>query len=116
MKYRALCAACGKKPVAVNYIRDNVTHYRTRCDSCIRKKRKKPAAIPQWVRSGYKKKNQCEKCGFHSRYKEQLYVFHVDGSLNNVKPANLKTVCANCQIEIAKEGLGWQQGDLIPDL
>jgi hypothetical protein len=28
---------------------------------------------------------------------------------------NLKTICANCQYEIAREGLGWRQGDLTPD-
>jgi hypothetical protein len=115
MEYRPLCTICNKKPVAVNYIRDKVTHYRSRCDSCIRKKRNKIVPVPLWVKSGYKKKSQCEKCGFRARYKEQLFVFHIDGSLNNTKPANLKTVCANCQIEVAKEGLGWRQGDLIPD-
>ena len=115
MEFRNLCAVCGKRPVAVNYKRDNKTYYRSRCDSCIRKKKKLPLAIPLWVSAGYKKKNHCEKCGFKAKYKEQLHVFHIDGALNNVKPGNLKTVCANCQIEVAKEGLSWRQGDLVPD-
>ena len=64
---------------------------------------------------GYKKKPVCEKCGFKAKYQTQLFVYHVDGDLNNAKQHNLKTVCANCQVEIAREGLGWRQGDLVPD-
>lgn len=115
MKYRPLCAACGKKPVAVNYTRGDRTYYRSRCDSCIRKKRNVSAPVPQWLKAGYKKKLTCERCGFKAKYKEQMFVYHIDGNLNNTALANLKTVCANCQIEIAKEGLGWRQGDIIPD-
>jgi hypothetical protein len=44
-----------------------------------------------------------------------MFVYHIDGNLNNTALSNLKTVCANCQIEVAKEGLGWRQGDLVPD-
>jgi hypothetical protein len=115
MNYRPLCAACNKKPAAINYTRNNKTYYRNRCDSCIRKKRNIPAPIPQWVKVGYKKKTVCERCGFKAKYKEQMFVYHIDGNLNNTALSNLKTVCANCQIEIAKEGLGWRQGDLVPD-
>ena len=115
MNYRPLCSACNKKPVAVNYTKSNKTYYRSRCDSCIRKKRNIAAPVPQWVRSGYKKKTTCERCGFKSKYKEQMSVYHVDGNLNNTALSNLKSVCANCQIEISREGLGWRQGDLVPD-
>jgi len=115
MKFRPLCAACGKKPVAVNYRRGDTTYFRSRCDSCIRKKRGIKVPQPNWMTAGYKKKPHCEKCGFKARYKEQLFVYHIDGHLNNTSPANLKTVCANCQIEVAREGLGWRQGDLVPD-
>lgn len=115
MKYRPLCAVCKKKPAAVNYIRNKITYFRSRCDSCIRKKKKIFAPVPQWVSSGYKKKPTCEKCGFLFKYKEQSFVYHIDGNLNNVNLINLKTVCANCQIEISKTGLGWAQGDLVPD-
>lgn len=115
MEYRKLCQLCGKKPCAVNYKMQGKTYYRSRCDSCIRKKKKLPVAIPNWHRLGYKKKPHCEKCGFKAKYKEQLFVYHIDGNLNNSNLGNLKTVCANCQYEIAKEGLGWRQGDLVPD-
>ena len=53
--------------------------------------------------------------GFEAKLKQQLFVYHVDGDLNNNSVLNLKTVCANCQYEIAQEGLGWRQGDLVPD-
>lgn len=115
MQWRKLCTSCGKRPVAVNYKRDSKTYYRTRCDSCIRKKKNIPAPKPRWLEAGYKKKPHCEHCGFKAKYKEQLFVYHADGNLNNTLLSNLKTVCANCQIEIAKSGLGWRQGDLVPD-
>jgi len=70
---------------------------------------------PNWVKTGYRKKPHCEKCGFKAKYKEQLFVYHIDGNLNNTSTFNLKTVCANCQYEIAHDGLGWVQGDLVPD-
>lgn len=115
MKYRPLCAVCGKKPAAVNYSKGNITYFRRRCDGCIRKKKNIKAPQPNWMIAGYKKKPHCEKCGFKARYKEQLFVFHIDGNLNNTNVSNLKTICANCQIDIAKSGLGWAQGDLVPD-
>ena len=115
MQWRKLCTACGKKPCAVNYKRGDNTYYRSRCDSCIRKKNHKPAPKPRWLLEGYKKKPHCEKCGFKAKLKQQLFVYHVDGDLNNNSVLNLKTVCANCQYEIAREGLGWRQGDLVPD-
>ena len=115
MKYRPLCSACSKNPVAVNYIKGNITYYRRRCDSCIRKKKNIPVQQPSWTKTGYKKKPQCEKCGFKAKYKEQLFVYYIDGNLNNNNLPNLKTICANCQYEVAREGLGWRQGDLVPD-
>lgn len=115
MKPRPICKICSKKPVAVNYKRNSITYYRTRCDSCIRKGKKLPTPKPNWLLSGYKKKSQCEKCGFTSSLKEHFFVFHLDGNMNNTNNANLKTICANCQIEIAKSNLGWARGDLVPD-
>ena len=115
MQWRKLCAVCGKKPCAVNYKRGDNTYYRSRCDSCIRKKNRKPAPKPRWLLDGYKKKPHCEKCGFRAKLKQQLFVYHINGDLNNTSVTNLKTVCANCQYEIAQEGLGWRQGDLVPD-
>lgn len=116
MYYRPLCTICNKRPVAVNYKRNEITYYRKRCDSCIRKKKQIPVPKPKWLEHGYKKKILCERCGFKAKYKEQLFVYHIDGNLNNTALTNLKTICANCQIEIAKSKLGWVQGDLTPDL
>ena len=115
MQWRNLCVVCGKKPQAINYIRGEKTYYRSRCDSCIRKKKNLPAPKPRWMTEGYKKKPHCEKCGFKAKLKQQLFVYHIDGDLNNTTVTNLKTVCANCQFEVAQEGLGWRQGDLVPD-
>jgi hypothetical protein len=115
MEYRKICEICGKKPVAVNYRMHGRIYYRSKCDPCCRKKKKLPAPIPSWHKVGYKKKPHCEKCGFKAKYKEQLFVYYIDGNLNNTNQLNLKTVCANCQYEVAREGLGWRQGDLVPD-
>jgi hypothetical protein len=43
-------------------------------------------------------------------------VYHMDGNLNNNTLRNLKTVCQNCVIEIAKSDLPWRPGDLEPDV
>jgi hypothetical protein len=115
MPIRKLCQVCLRAPQAVNYKIGDRVYYRSRCDACIRKQRKLPPAMPRWRKSGYTKKPHCEKCGFKAKYREQLFVYHMDGDLNHVAHTNLKTVCANCQYEIAREGLGWRQGDLIPD-
>ena len=58
----------------------------------------------------------CEKCNFTSKNTEQFDVFYVDGNLKNNRHTNLKTVCANCQRILHKEGIKWKQGDLVPDL
>jgi len=71
--------------------------------------------IPRWTRSGYKIKNQCDKCGFKSPHQEVFRVFHVDGNLDNCRATNLKTVCCNCTQLLSKEGIVWRQGDLVAD-
>lgn len=115
MEKRPLCKACLKRPAAINYIKDTVYHFRSKCDVCNRKNIKIRPKIPFWALAGYMKKPHCEKCGFHAQYKEQLAVYHIDGCLTNNAITNLKTVCLNCQYEISREGLGWKQGDLVPD-
>jgi hypothetical protein len=35
--------------------------------------------------------------------------------LNNAHYNNLKTICANCQRIMQKQGSRWKQGDLVPD-
>lgn len=112
---RPICQACSQRLCAVNYVKDGVTHFRSRCENCIKRRRGIKPPEPRWKRSGYKKKNTCDRCGFRSRYAAQLLVFHVDGNLNNSTMRNLKTVCQNCAVEIKKLDITWQPGDLEPD-
>jgi len=77
MEARKMCP-CGANPVAVNYIKQGRTHYRTLCTPCIHKGRKSKPPAPSWFRSGYRKKPHCEKCGFKAKYPEdQLRVFYL---------------------------------------
>lgn len=108
---RPLCT-CGLRPAAVNYKKNGKTFYRKLCESCLYKGE---VSSPRWLRAGYKKKYQCDKCGFKSPHSEVFAVFHIDGNLNNCRYNNLKTVCANCQRLLHKEGIQWRQGDLVPD-
>lgn len=110
---RPLCK-CGYRPAAINYIKNGKTYYRKLCEKCL--KNGLNTGIPAWYRAGYRIKNVCEKCGFKSPYMEIFSVFHIDGNLNNCRPSNLKTICANCQRVLHKEGITWKQGDLCPDL
>ena len=110
---RPLCKKCGERPCAINYYKNNRVYYRSKCDTCSRNSKTRQ---PRWYQLGYRKKNFCEKCGFRSNYSEQFNVFHVDGNLNNCRPKNLKTICANCQRILYREGICWRQGDLTPDL
>jgi hypothetical protein len=109
---RPLCK-CGKRPAAINYKKDNKTYYRSLCETCLRKGI--GHGIPKWQQRGYEKKDTCEKCGHTSKHQEQFNVYHIDGDLNNCRPNNLKTICANCQRIMQKEGSRWKQGDLTPD-
>jgi len=97
----------------VNYKKAGKTYYRSLCEICLR--HGKNHLVPRWYRYGYRKKNQCDKCGFRSQHLEVFTVYHVDEDLNNCRPSNLKTVCANCQRVLAKEGIRWKQGDLMAD-
>ena len=109
---RPLCKTCGEKPCAVNYHKDQKIFYRSDCDTCARGARPNK---PRWLQAGYRKKDHCEKCGYSSKHTEQFNVYHVDGNLNNCRPTNLKTICANCQRILYKEGVKWRQGDLLAD-
>lgn len=110
---RPLCI-CRQRPAAINYYKDGKTYYRKKCEICL-KHGTLGHGIPRWKIAGYEKKNYCEKCGFKSKHLEQFNVFHIDGHLDNCRPSNLKTVCANCQRILHKEGITWKQGDLRPD-
>ena len=113
---RPICQACNQRSCAVNYIREDVTHYRSRCETCQRKDRGIKSREPRWKSAGYKKKPACDKCGFRARLASQLLVYHIDGDLNNVTLRNLRTVCRNCVEEIAKTEVTWRAGDLEPDV
>ena len=109
---RPLCE-CGLRPSAVNYHKNGKTFYRSMCETCLKKG--KFFGIPKWHRAGYRKKSQCDKCGFKSIHSEVFRVFHVDGDLDNCRHNNLKTVCVNCATVLGKDGIVWRQGDLIAD-
>ncbi len=109
---RPLCI-CGFRPAAVNYRKNGRVYYRKKCEACL--KGGVLSGIPKWYQDGYRMKSACDICGFKSKHKEQFNVYHIDGNLNNSKTSNLKTVCANCQRILAKEGLKWTRGSLQPD-
>jgi len=110
---RPLCI-CGHRPAAINYKKDNKTYYRKKCEICL-KHGGVGHGIPKWKQAGYEKKDYCEKCGYKSKHSEQFNVFHTDGNLENCRPSNLKTICANCQRTLQRDGVKWKQGDLRPD-
>ena len=109
---RPLCV-CGHRPAAINYHKNGRTYYRRKCEVCLAGGVGK--GIPKWYQDGYRLKNVCDHCGFKSKHKEQFNVFHMDGNLNNSRHANLRTVCANCQRVLHKEGFQWRQGGLVAD-
>ena len=114
MLKRDLCPICLECLVAVNYVKDGIRHYRNSCASCLRKG-KKLKIIPGWSRAGYKKKDRCEMCNFKSKIARQMFVYYVDGNLKNNNWANLKTICANCQIELVGTKLPWKPAPIVPD-
>jgi len=109
---RDLCRSCKERPVAINYYRDGRAFYRSKCDHCAKGRKQ---TRPLWALSGYKKKTECDKCGFKSKHDEQFNVYYIDGNPSNCRYSNLKTVCANCQRILHKLKLPWRQGDLKPD-
>jgi hypothetical protein len=113
---RPNCPVCNQRPCAVNYYRDEVAHYRSRCESCIRKGKKLAKRKPSWESAGYKKKMTCDRCGFRARYSAQMLVYHMDGNLNNCESKNLKSVCRNCEVDLSKSDSVWRPGDLQPDV
>lgn len=113
---RPMCLTCKQRPRAVAYHKNDRVQYRKLCENCIKRGRRIKPADPRWKIAGYKKKTACDRCGFKSKYSAQLIVYHLDGNLNHTSVRNLKTVCQNCVIEIAKSDLPWQPGDLEPDV
>ena len=113
---RKICPVCNVRPVAHNYTDKNgVLHYRRTCDVCKRAGKKAKVTLA-WQKAGYKKKPQCEKCGFKFKFDEQSAVFYVDGNLRNNNHFNLKTVCLNCCQEVYRSKLPWKRSSpLTPD-
>ena len=113
---RPLCTQCKAKPRAYAYKKGSKIYWRRLCDTCNRKKKKlRIGGITALQRSGYRKKNSCELCGFKVQESLQLNVFFVDGNKNTVAIHNLKTVCANCQRLASVRKLRWKIGDLEVD-
>ena len=112
---RPFCKACNKNLAANNYIKNEIRHYRSRCESCIRKKRKIPLTEPRWKLGGYKKKATCDLCGFKSVYSSQIIVYHIDGDLNNVQLINLRSICLCCVETVKRKHFSWRPGDIQPD-
>jgi hypothetical protein len=111
---RPLCTACNGNPAAINYYSGDKIRYRRMCASCIRKG-KKVRTIPGWVKAGYKKKLTCERCNFKGKLATQLFVFHIDGNLKNNDWQNLRSVCANCRIELNTGKTTWRESPLVAD-
>lgn len=109
---RPICNTCGKNHCAINYKRDGVTHYRSICDECGRKKTNSKPRVPRWKGNGYKKKPTCDLCGFKSLFPTQMTVYHIDGNLENVALNNLRTICLNCVEVVKKKNVTWRRGDL----
>lgn len=112
---RPICKLCNKNYRAINYVRGGVTHYRSICDECGRKKKKLKPRRSLWSRGGYQKKANCDLCGFRSLLQSQITVFHVDGNLENITPSNLRSICLNCVEVVKKKEVTWKRGDLQVD-
>lgn len=112
---RPICKSCNKNSCAINYIREGVTHYRSICDQCGRKKNKLKARVFTWEKAGYQKKNICDVCGFKGIFATQMTVYHIDGNLKNVGYNNLRTICLNCVEVVKKKEVTWRRGDLQVD-
>ena len=112
---RPTCPVCGQRACAVNYVREDVHHYRSRCENCIRKGRQLRARVPRWKQAGYTKKNRCDSCGFRAQYSAQILVCHIDGDLDNTDQKNLRSICRNCEVKLSRDDLPWKAGDLEAD-
>ena len=111
---RPLCPICKRNPVGINYTKNDIIHYRSKCYNCLQKNKQLIKKM-LWELSGYKKKNKCGRCGFISNVPAVFSVYFVDGNMKNTKPNNLITICSNCQILIRFTESLWRPGDIIAD-
>lgn len=110
---RKICPICGSHPVALNYYRQGRAYYRTACTGCIHRRRRLTPEVPSWIKSGYKKKDKCDRCQFKFKLNEQSNVYYIDGNVKNNNWNNLKTICLNCRQEVSKTR--WKPSSLTPD-
>lgn len=111
---RPLCISCHGNYAAINYYSGDKIRYRKLCASCARKG-KRGKEIPAWVKAGYKKKLICEKCSYKAKIASQIFVFYLDGNLKNNNWLNLRSICANCRIEIHSAKTTWRESPLVAD-
>lgn len=112
---RPKCIKCKKKPAAINYKRNDKTHYRKLCRSCLNEIKKGNELTNQlFIKSGYIKKKNCDRCNFISKHPSQLKIVYLDGNKLNVGRDNLRTYCLNCLAEISALPHN-KKSDLIPD-
>jgi hypothetical protein len=115
MNLRPICKTCNKNYCAINYVKNKITHYRSNCDECGRKKNKIKPREPLWKKGRYKKKTTCDLCGFKSLFPSQIIVYHIDGNLENISLLNLRSICLNCVEVVKKKEITWKRGDLEVD-
>ena len=113
---RPICSACNQRLCAVNYRKGDSIHYRSRCETCIKKNKKAKPPQPRWQLNGYRKKAACDVCGFRAKFLSQLLVYHIDSNLHNADASNLRTVCLNCVEQVRRNNVTWRRGDLEPDI
>ena len=99
---RPICQACGQRPCAVNYIREDVKHYRKRCETCARKNRGIKPREPRWKSAGYKKKMSCDRCGYWCIIRMAILAMPHQKISNQFA----KTVWKNCLDLICRGGRG----------
>lgn len=76
-------------------------------------KREQSLETQTLARSGYQKRNICDRCGFNARHPSQVSIVFLDGNRLNVGRQNLRTYCANCVAEIA--AVPSSRSGLVPD-
>jgi hypothetical protein len=101
---RPICSACNTNECAINYKKEDKVYYRSQCDSCLFKIKKKKT---QWMKDGYKKKFKCESCDFLPKIPNQLTVV--------VYNEGYRTVCLNCSVLSTSQNLTVKKGDLKAD-
>ena len=112
---RPICPVCEQRLCAINYYREEVAHYRSRCEFCLRRNRQIKPPKPRWQLKGFKKRLSCDLCNFKARYSSQIIVYHIDSDLNNCELVNLRCVCRNCVEVLSRTDSIWRRGDLEPD-